>query len=219
MLIDKSFWWSVHKITRGSTVTLPYFCWYLAAISWRCLFVRAPRTATIASLSLPVGWKKEELKLSKLHLKSWSYYQPRPTTLTRRPWLFRMSQKPNPTIVYFSSPDPAMAFLSASASFSGSKLSAGFNVPWNSAWKKEFEMHKVQVTVRATCTSVRWILHWREHVKANVLLWVPEAFYSRVRRVTINTWSTPETAHVKSLEPRVPKCQQRNTNKVLFEGS
>ena len=219
MLIDKSFWWSVHKITRGSTVTLPYFCWYLAAISWRCLFVRAPRTATIASLSLPVGWKKEELKLSKLHLKSWSYYQPRPTSLTRRPWLFRMSQKPNPTIVYFSSPDPAMAFLSASASFSGSKLSAGFNVPWNSAWKKEFEMHKVQVTVHATCTSVRWILHWREHVKANVLLWVPEAFYSRVRRVTINTWSTPETAHVKSLEPRVPKCQQRNTNKVLFEGS
>jgi len=107
-------------------------------------------------------------------------------TLTGRPWLFRISQKPNPTNVYFSSPDPAMAFLSASASFSGSKLSAGFNVPWNSAWKKEFEMHKVQVTVRATCTSVRWILHWREHVKANVLLWVPEVFYSLVRRVLVS---------------------------------
>ena len=107
------------------------------------------------------GLKKEDFKLSKLHHKSRLSvtYQPRPMKLTRRPWLFRISQKPNPTIVYFSSPDPAMAFLSASASFSGSKLSAGFNVPWNSAWKKEFEMHKVQVTVRATYTSVRWIMH------------------------------------------------------------
>ena len=140
-------------------------------------------------------------------------------TLTGRPWLFRISQKPNPTNVYFSSPDPAMAFLSASASFSGSKLSAGFNVPRNSAWKKEFKMHKVQVTVRATCTSVRWILHWRERVKANVLLWVPEVFYSRVRWATIETWPTPEAGHKKSLEPRVPMCQQRNTNKVLFERS
>ena len=148
----------MYKIARGSTVTLPYFCWYLAAISWRCLFVRAPRTATIASLSLPVGWKKEDFKLSKLHHKSRLSitYQPRPMKLTRRPWLFRISQKPNPTIVYFSSPDPAMAFLSASASFPGSKLSAGFNVPWNSAWKKEFEMHKKRYKLLYARPTLQW---------------------------------------------------------------